>query len=106
MKLLTQEILNKFKKQGDTSTKDPKDVKVIAKFFNPTGIGTWYATEYDPDERMFFGFVSLFNDHNDELGSFSLDELESFRGRFGLGIERDKYFGDHTLDEILKGARP
>ena len=27
-----------------------------------------------------------------EIGKVSITELESFRGRFGLGIERDLYF--------------
>lgn len=106
MKLLTQEILNKFKRQGDTSKKNPEDIKIIVKFFNPTGIGNWYATEWRPDAKVFFGYVSLFNDHNDELGYFSLEELESFTGQFGLGIERDMYFGDYTLKEIMDGKRP
>lgn len=106
MKLLTKELLNAFKKQGDTSQKDAKDIKVICKFFNPTGAGNWYAVEYDETERTFFGFVSIFNDYNDELGSFSLDELEEYRGPLGLGIERSLYFGDYNLQQIIDGARP
>lgn len=106
MKLLTKQILADFKKQGCTDGKPKDKVKVIAKFFNPTGTGNWYAVEYDEKERLFFGFVSLFNDYNDELGYFSLDELEAYRGPLGLGIERDMHFGDHTLQEILDGARP
>ncbi|MGO9417070.1 MAG: DUF2958 domain-containing protein, partial [Syntrophobacteraceae bacterium] len=88
MKLLTQELLRRFAKIG--RQEQVKDPLVVAKFFNPTGAGTWYATEYDPESRCFFGYVSLFGDWNDEWGSFSLDELEDFRGRFGLGIERDR----------------
>lgn len=106
MKLLTKKILADFKKQGYTDGKPKEQVKIICKFFNPTGAGTWYAVEYDENERLFFGFVSIFNDFCDELGYFSLDELESFRGRFGLGIERDLHFGEHTLQTVLDGARP
>lgn len=108
MKLLTSAVLKAFEKQGDCSEKESKDVKVIAKFFNPQGAGTWYATEYNPTERIFFGFVSIFGDYNDELGYFSLNELESFRGRLGLGIERDKSFdiGECSLEEIINGKRP
>jgi len=106
MKLLTKQILADFKKQGYTDGKPSDQVKVIVKFFNPVGAGNWYAVEYDEKERIFFGFVSLFNDWNDELGYFSLDELEAYRGPLGLGIERDMHFGDHTLQEILDGARP
>lgn len=106
MKLLTKGILDKFKKQGSVEHKKPEDTKIIVKFFNPTGRGTWYATEWHPEDGVFFGFVSLFNDHCDELGYFSLQELEEYKGMFGLGIERDLHFGDHNLKEILEGARP
>lgn len=103
--LLTKEILNEFKKVG--SQEEVKDPIVIAKFFNPTGIGTWYATEYKEDEQVFFGFVSLFGDYNDEWGYFSLEELQSFKGMFGLGIERDMHCGFKPISEYnipsLKG---
>lgn len=100
MKLLTKKLLKRFEEVGRQENK--KDPIVIAKFFNPTGIGTWYATEYDPDYKEFFGYVSLFGDHNDEFGYFSLAELENYKGVFGLGIERDLYFGEHKLSEVAK----
>ncbi len=98
MKLLTNELLTRFAKVG--SQEEVKDPLVIAKFFNPSGAGTWYATEYDPEERIFFGYVSIFGDWNDEWGSFSLDELQSYWGNFGLGIERDRYFGEKKISEV------
>jgi hypothetical protein len=36
-----------------------------------------------------------------ELGYFSLDELESVRGPFGLKIERDLYWKPKTLREVM-----
>ena len=51
---------------------------------------------------MFFGYVSLYGDYNDELGYFSLDELERIKGKFGLGIERDLHFAETLLSEIKK----
>ena len=105
MKLLTKEIINEFKRVG--SQAQVEDPIVIVKFFNPTGIGTWYATEYNEDEQMFSGYVSLYGDHNDEWGYFSLEELQNFRGRFGLGIERDIHSGFKPISEYsipsLKG---
>lgn len=98
MKLLTKELLNKFAQRG--SQEGRKDPLVIAKFFNPVGAGTWYATEYNPQTKTFFGFVSIFNDDNDEWGYFSLEELESYRGRLGLGIERDIYFIQKPFSKI------
>lgn len=100
MKLVTKQLENRFAKVG--SQENDKDPIVIAKFFNPVGAGTWYATEYDPEERMFFGYVSIFGDHNDEWGPFSLDELESITGAFGLGIERDRYFTEKRFSEVIK----
>lgn len=90
MELLTDYLRDQFKKAGsqDVAT----DPLIIAKFFNPAGAGTWYASEYNPETKVFFGFVSIFGDYCDEWGTFSLQELESFRGAFGLGIERDRFF--------------
>lgn len=70
MKLLTKQLETRFAKIGPQSER--KDPVVIAKFFNPTGAGTWYATEYDPKSRNLFGYVSMVGDWNDEWGSFSL----------------------------------
>lgn len=98
MKLLTDELIKRFEKVGRQEEK--KDPVVIAKFFNPTGAGTWFATEYDPKSKNFFGYVSIFRDWNDEWGYFSLEELESLRGPFGLGIERDIYFNSKPFSQI------
>ena len=97
MKLMSRELEKRFAKVGLQDIPDPI---VIAKFFNPTGAGTWYATAYYPEERLFFGFVSIFGDHCDEWGYFSLDELERYRGRFGLGIERDLYWTEMRFSKI------
>jgi hypothetical protein len=103
MQLLTKELLNRFEKVG--RQENSKDPIVIAKFFNPAGAGTWYATEYDPETKEFFGYVSIFGDWNDEWGSFSLDELENYRGKFGLGIERDLYFDEKRISEAVPSAK-
>lgn len=100
MKLLNDELIQRFKEVG--SQENSEDPTVICKFFNPTGAGTWYATEYVEDERLFYGWVSIFRDHCDEFGSFSLDELQEYKGRFGLGIERDLFFKPTRLSEIKK----
>ncbi len=100
MKLMTKELERRFAQVG--SQEHVEDPLIIVKFFNPAGAGTWYATEYDPVTRIFFGYVSIYGDWNDEWGDFSLDELESYRGPFGLGIERDLYFGERRASEVLK----
>ena len=100
MKLLTEELEKRFKEVGFQSQGEKADPIVVAKYFNPTGAGTWYATEYDPETKQFFGYVSIFGDHCDEWGYFSLEELESVKGTFGLGIERDLYCGEKKISEF------
>lgn len=94
MKLLTKAIIQKFQKTG---TQDIENPIVIAKFFNPVGIGTWFATEFNPITKVFFGRVDL---HESEFGFFSLEELESVKLRFGLGIERDIHFEPIPINEV------
>jgi hypothetical protein len=102
MKLLTKHLEARFAQIGRQEN-DPDPI-VVAKFFNPTGAGTWYATEYNPETRTFFGYVSIFGDWNDEWGSFSLDELGEYRGRFGLGIERDQHIGEQRISRLVPQA--
>jgi hypothetical protein len=101
VKLLTKQLEKRFVKVG--SQADSKDPLVIAKFFNPCGAGTWYATEYDPTTKIFFGFVSIFGDWNDEWGSFSLEELESYKGTLGIGLERDYWWDEKPFSQIAVG---
>jgi hypothetical protein len=74
------------------------DPIVHVKFFNPTGRETWYATEFD-GEDIFFGLVI---GHEAEMGYFSLTELTEAKGRFGLGMERDRYFAPCPLSEARR----
>ena len=96
MKLLTKKMLNRIpalytqEHLGDAAV-------VYVKFFTPWSSWTWYATEYDPDERMFFGLV---DGQERELGYFSLDELESAKGPHGLLIERDMHFNPTLLGDL------
>ena len=109
MKLLTKEVLDNFKKQGSMGDRKMEDIKIICKFFNPAGAGTWYCYEYEADTKMFYAFVTLgMGPECDEAGPVALEELESVKGPFGLGIERDMYFksGKYTLKQIYDGLRP
>jgi hypothetical protein len=99
MKLMTQTLQKRFAKIG--KQEQVEDPIIVAKFFNPTGAGTWYATEYDQKTRIFFGYVSIFGDWNDEWGYFSLDELQAYKGKFGLGIERDLYFQEQPASQVI-----
>ncbi len=88
------------KKLPPLYSQDGKGEEAIArvKFFDPCGSWTWFASEYDPETRTFFGIVVGFER---ELGTFSLDELEMYRGRMGLGIERDLHFSPRPLRECV-----
>ena len=100
MKHMSKGLEKRFAKIG--SQQNDVDPIIVAKFFNPTGAGTWYATEYDPKGRLFFGYVSIFGDWNDEWGFFSLEELEDYKGKLGLGIERDLYFKEQRASKVIK----
>ena len=101
MQLLNKTLLARFEAVG--SQEDTKDPIVIAKFFDPCGSATWFATAYDVAERMFFGFASIFRDPSmDEYGYFSLDELQAIRGPLGLGIERDVHAEECPISEYIK----
>ena len=75
----------------------------VVKFFNPFGEGVWLATELDPDGDIMFGLADI---GYPELGSFSLEEMESIRLPFGMGIERDLLFtGDFPISAWAEAAR-
>ncbi len=93
MKLITKQIENRLAKYPLYS-QDGKGVNAVihCKFFNPCGAGTWYVLEAQKEENgdyTFFGIVDLYER---EYGYFTLSQLQSVRNRFGLGIERDRYF--------------
>ena len=106
MKLLTKAIEAKLKKAPLYSTEKQDVTPVIVKFFNPTGNWTWYVLEGEQDETngdwTFFGLVE---GHEKELGYFSLGELAAYKGRFGLGIERDLWFENYVVDKTTKEVK-
>ena len=98
MKLLTKSITEKAKKQYDEGS--DMEQMVVAKFFNPTGNGTWYLMNMDEDEDYCWGIVDLFAI---EMGSFSMKELQSLKlPPLGLGIERDTSFKSIKASELWK----
>tara|TARA_R110002051_G_scaffold286414_1_gene348980 strand:+ start:4198 stop:4497 length:300 start_codon:yes stop_codon:yes gene_type:complete len=99
MKLLTKELINKFNKIGSQEALD--DPVIVAKFFHPFSNYTWYATEYDVENKMFFGMV---HGQSKELGYFSFDELNSLKVG-GLPVERDLYFTNKKLSDLEKEVK-
>lgn len=96
MKLLTKEIRRKLPALG--STDNQKDPMVRVKFFTPDSNWTWFAYEFDGDDIL-FGYVKGLEN---ELGTFSLRELEELKGPLGLPVERDRYFKPCPLSGVMK----
>jgi hypothetical protein len=92
------------------SQEDNPDPMVVVKFFTADAGWTWYAIEgspvdangyYDTDKpKVDFLFFGLVSGLEVELGYFSLSELTSVRGKFGLPVERDLYFEPTRLSEV------
>lgn len=100
MKLLTQELEEKFK-QYPLGSQDGKmgNAELIAKFFNPTGAGTWYITEgskLENGDYEMFGYCHLGDDEFAEFGTILLSELEDIELPLGLSIEQDLYIPKRT----------
>lgn len=74
------------------------DALALVKFFTPDSSWTWFASEFD-GEDIFYGLVIGLEI---EFGYFSLKELQSVRGPWGLPIERDLYFEPKTLRELFE----
>ena len=95
MKLITKELEEIFK-QYPIGSQDGLGgkAKVIAKFFNPIGPGTWLITEADKLENgdyEMFGYCHLGDDEMAELGYVNLSQLENLSLPLGMKVERDLY---------------
>lgn len=101
MKLLTKEI-EKLLEENPIYSKDGqgKDAKVIVKYFNPCGAGTWLITEAEKQEDgdwLLYGYCHIFEW---EWGYVHLSELEALKvPPFGLGLERDLH-AKGTVQEL------
>jgi hypothetical protein len=88
-----------------TSEAEP-DFLPVVNLFTPDAGCTWLLTEIDPDDPdIGFGLCDLGMGYP-ELGSVSLSELASIRGRLNLPVERDLYFtATKTLSAYADEAR-
>jgi hypothetical protein len=94
MMLLTKKLKRKLPPLY--ATENDRDPMVICKFFFPAFHWTWYAIEYDGKDT-FFGWV---DGDFPELGYFSLSELKSITDKWGLPVERDRWFKPIRLSEL------
>lgn len=95
MQLLTKEIAAKLPPLCANEERGEEAIAQV-KFFTPDSNWTWYASEYSPEHRLFFGVVVGFER---EYGYFALDELEAATGPMGLHIERDLHWAPRPLKE-------
>ncbi len=107
MKLINEEIEKLFSEYPIGSQEEKLgNAKVIAKFFNPVGAGTWLITEGSKMENgdyEMFGYCHLGDNEMAEFGYVYLSELKSLELPLGLGIERDLYYPkDITMIEAMK----
>jgi hypothetical protein len=96
MQLLTNDL--KLQLPPLYATQDETNPICYIKFFTPDSNWSWYVTEFDGTD-IFFGYVCGLSN---ELGYFSLAELEATTGALGLHIERDISFRPAKLDEIKR----
>jgi len=111
MELLTQDIRDRLLRNGRlkdqyAGTDSEPDFIPVAKLFTPDAGCTWLLTELDPaDPDIAFGLCDLGMGFP-ELGSVSISELESVRGKLGLPIERDLHFAPtKTISAYADDAR-
>lgn len=104
MLLMTKELEKEFTKYPIGSQEGLMgEAKVIVKYFNPCGAGTWLITEGEKQEGgdwLFFGYCHI---HEWEWGYVMLSELESLEGHlpFGLGIEREIYVTGKKVKDYI-----
>ncbi len=67
----------------------------------------WYAAEYCPSDRLFFGYAILNDDFdNAEWGCFAYDEMRAIRTDSGIEIDRDLHWTRRRavdVDRIVRG---
>ena len=73
------------------------------KLFTPDSNWTWYIIELSrADKDTCYGYVVGLES---ELGYFSLSELESVHGPWGLKIERDLWFEPTPFSQLKKSLK-
>ncbi len=94
--MIPDDISSSIPKLG--STRSDRDPTVWLRFLNPDAARTWLVTEFDGKET-FFGWVE---DGNSVVPrQFTVTELQSSFGHYGLPVERDLRFAPKPVSEAL-----
>ena len=99
MKLFTKEIEKKLQEQYQSGSDLAKQV-VVAKIFDPMSQWTWYLLNQDPEDPDYLW--AIVRGFEVEIGSVGKKELETYKGKFGLPLERDLYFRQRPAIEVWK----
>lgn len=104
MKLITKKEEKLFEKYPLYSQEGKgMDSKVVVKFFNPVGSGTWLITEGEKqdDDFIMYGYCHI---TDWEWGYVSFNELKGLRLPLGLSIEREMYDsgGKYTVGQLVR----
>lgn len=96
MRLIPQELLHTIPDLYETE--EIRDPVCHIKLFLPGTKWTWYVTEISKeDHSLCFGYVIGLEN---ELGYFSLEELENLQSSLGITVERDELFNPTHLSRI------
>ena len=100
--IATPEFIALFENHQLYSQESNSDPLVITKLFDTYGSATWYLTEYNPVDKIAFGYVVGLG--TDEWGYVSTNELEGIiHSTLGVPrIERDLYFTQVKFSEVVK----
>ena len=108
MKLWTKEIEQKAKtKEYSIEAQDGKglDAKILVKYFNPYGAGTWLivnAVKQEDDDWLLFGYCHIFEW---EWGYVLLSELQNTKVKlfgYSFPLERDLYVKEGATVKDLR----
>lgn len=103
MGIIDKEFLSLLGNYPFYSQEKASDPLVVVKLFDIAGTATWYLTEYDPETKTAFGYVTGLN--TDEWGYVHLPELEELK-HFGIPrIERDLYFVQKPIGELVSSFK-
>lgn len=99
---MTKEIERRLAKYPLCSQDGNELKKVLVKFFNPYGLGTWQVTEAERQsdgDYLFFGHVTI---HDGEWGYFRLSDIQKLWANvFGvhMPMERDYYEYNYYIND-------
>lgn len=98
-KLLTKQQLSEI--PDLYSQEDEKDPLCHIRLVTPDSNWSWYIIELSQEDKTTcFGYVKGLEN---ELGYFSLAELEDVKGPLGLAVESDISFTPTLLSEVKRG---